>query len=132
MLTRVGGRCRWIEWVVLCAAWAATASSAETTTEIVVQSSLTAGLAHHDAKSVWAALRVGDTLELVRERDNAHDPNAVRVAWRNRTLGYVPRAENEAVARQLDRGGRLLARIASMGQYRNHRRKLSVEIFVRL
>jgi hypothetical protein len=118
--------------VVVHAAWGTHAAAADTAAEILVQTSLTAGLAHHDARAVWGEMRVGDVLDLVRERDNPHDPNAVRVAWRGHTLGYVPRTENEAVARQIDRGSRLSARIASIEMYRNHRRKLGVEIFVRM
>jgi hypothetical protein len=110
----------------------ACAGAADTRAELLLQTSLAAGLAHHDAKAVWDRLKVGDPLELVREPGNAHDPNAVRVEWNRHALGYIPRTENEPVARQLDRGNRLEARIAAMGQYRNHRRKLSVEIFVRL
>jgi hypothetical protein len=117
---------------LVCTAWSTHVAAGETAAEILVQTSLTAGLAHHDAKTVWDGMKVGDPLDLVRERDNAHDPNAVRVAWRGHTLGYVPRTENESVARQIDRGSRLSARIASIGMYRNHRRKLGVEIFVRM
>jgi hypothetical protein len=117
---------------LLCAAWSTGVAATQTAAEILVQTSLTAGLAHHDAKAVWGQMRVGDPLDLVRERDNAHDRNAVLVAWRGHPLGYVPRTENEAVARQIDRGSRLSARVASIGMYRNHRRKLGVEIFVRM
>jgi hypothetical protein len=106
--------------------------AADTHAEIVVQTSLTAGLAHHEAKAVWDQLQVGDPLDLVRERGNPHDLNAVRVDWNRRTLGYIPRTDNEAVARQLDRGARLSARIVSLDKYRNHRRKLGVEIYVRM
>jgi hypothetical protein len=110
----------------------ACAAAADTRAELLLQTSLAAGLAHHEAKAVWDQLRVGDPLALVREADNAHDPNAVRVEWNHRILGYIPRSENEAVARQLDRGNRLEGRVAAIGLYRNHRRKLSVDIFVRL
>jgi hypothetical protein len=108
----------------------ACAAAADIRAELLLQTSLAAGLAHHEAKAVWDRLKVGDPLELVREPSNVHDPNAVRVDWNRRALGYIPRGENEPVARQLDRGNRLEARIAAMGQYRNHRRKLSVDIFV--
>jgi hypothetical protein len=110
----------------------ASVGAADTRAELLLQTSLAAGLAHHEAKAVWDRLKLGDPLELVREPDNAHDPNAVRVEWNRHALGYVPRSENEPVARQLDRGNRLEARIAALGHYRNHRRKLSVDIFVRL
>ena len=94
--------------------------------------SLTAGLAHHDAKAVWEQIKPGDALVLTREADNAHDANAVRVEWKGHVLGYLPRTDNAAVARQLDRGNRLQARVARLGQYRNHRRRLEVEVYLPL
>ena len=100
--------------------------------EILVQTSVTAGLAHHEAKAVWEQIKLGDALVLVREPDNLHDPSAVRVEWNGHMLGYLPRTDNEAVARQLDRGNRLQARVVRLGQYRNHRRRLEVEVYLPL
>jgi len=105
---------------------------AEAVVEILVQSSLTAGLSHHEAKAIWGQMKVGDPLALVRESENPNDVNAVRVDWNGHKLGYIPRADNEAVARQLDRGNKLEARISRLGQYRNHRRKLEVEVYLRM
>lgn len=99
---------------------------------ILLQTTLVAGLAHHDAKAVWPVLGVGDALDLVREGDNPHDPQAVRVDWQGRVLGYLPRADNADVARQLDRGQRLQARIVELARYRNHRRKLAVQIYAEI
>lgn len=100
--------------------------------EILVQTALTAGLAHHEAKVVWDQMQPGDALVLVREPGNVHDPNAVRVEWNGHSLGYLPRSENEVVARQLDRGNQLRARIVRLGQYRNHRRRLELEVYLPL
>ena len=100
--------------------------------EIVVQVSLTAGLRYHEAKAVWDRMRVGDALTLVREAANPYDGNAVRVDWNRHQLGYLPRTQNEAVARQMDRGNKLEARITKLTQYRNHRRKLEFEVFLPL
>ena len=111
----------------------ATAATPEpASSEIVVQVSLTAGLRHHEAKAVWDQMKVGDALTLVREPANPYDGNAVRVDWNGHQLGYIPRAENEAIARQMDRGNRLQARIANLTKYRNHRRKLEFEVFLPL
>lgn len=109
-----------------------TAPAVEVVSEIVVHSAVAAGLRHHDAKAVWEQMRPGDELTLVRERDNPHDPNAVRVDWRGHVLGYLPRGDNEPVARQLDRGNPLRARIARLGKYRNHRLKLEIDVYLRL
>ena len=74
-------------------------------------------------------MHVGDALTLVREPDNLYDANAVSVEWNGHKLGYIPRKENEAVARQIDRANRLQARITKLHYYRNHRRKLEFEVF---
>src|SRR5262245_50854743 len=113
-------------WRAGAAAWAifaalltlAVAATPEpASSEIVEQVSRTAGLRYHDAKAVWDQMKVGDALTLVREPANPHDSNAVRVEWNGHQLGYVPRAENEAIARQMDRGNRLQARIANLTRY---------------
>jgi len=126
-----------LRWVVLTAVvlWlldSVPAVGAEAVVEILVQSSLTAGLSHYEAKAVWDQLKVGDPLTLVRESDNPSDANAVRLDWSGHKLGYIPRTDNEAIARQLDRGNKLEARISRLGQYRNHRRKLEVEVYLRM
>ena len=113
-------------------AWAEASAQAHSSSEIVVQVSLTAGLRYHEAKAVWDQMREGDRLTLVREPGNPHDANAVRVEWNGHQLGYIPRAENAAIARQMDRGNRLAARITKLTMYRNHRRKLEVEVFLPL
>ena len=99
---------------------------------IVVQRSPLAGLRHHDAPAVWRDVRAGDRLELVRESDNPYDPNAVRVEWRGRKLGYLPRSDNAAVARQLDRGAALTASVARLIENRNHSVRLEIEVVASL
>ena len=118
--------------IALLAVLACSGGAGAQTSEILVQTSLTAGLAHHDAKAVWEQIKPGDALVLTREADNAHDAHAVRVEWKGHVLGYLPRTDNAAVARQLDRGNRLQARVARLGQYRNHRRRLEVEVYLPL
>jgi len=127
-------RTRVLECVVSVAllAWAGASAQQSGESEIVVQVSLTAGLRYHDARAVWDQMKVGDALTLVREPGNPYDANAVRVEWNGHQLGYIPRAENEAIARQIDRGNRLEARITKLTTYRNHRRKLEVEVFLPL
>ena len=110
---------------------AAPAVAQQVRTEILVHSGQAAGLAHHEAKRVWDALRVGDALALVREPDNAHDANAVRIEWQGRLLGYLPRADNASIARQLDRGNPLQARVVRLARYRNHRLRLEIEVYLR-
>lgn len=63
-----------------------------------------AGLLYRPGRYCLARLGVGDTVRLVREPDNPHDPLAVRIDWGDVTLGYIPRRVNRDVAAALDAG----------------------------
>lgn len=108
----------------------ATAQENNARVRILVQSSPLAGFRHGQAAEVWPDLRAGDNLQLVREPDNAFDPSAVRVEWRGRMLGYVPRRDNEALAWALDRGETLRARISRAEWHPNPARRIAFEVFV--
>jgi hypothetical protein len=97
---------------------------------LLVQSSPLAGFRYHGATEVWPELRVGDRLELAREPDNPHDRNAVRVLWRGRVLGYVPRRENAALAWALDRGTPLRASISVLSERSGAARGLRFDVYV--
>ncbi len=104
-------------------AWAAEAV-------IVVQRSPLAGFRHYDGAASWRDMKPGDRLQLVREPDNPYDANAVRVEWRGIKLGYVPRRDNAAVARQMDRGAALEARVAALRENRNRSVRIEFEVVV--
>jgi hypothetical protein len=110
--------------------WAATLAQAEHPVRLLVQDSPLAGFRYHAAAEVWPALRVGDRLELEHEPDNPHDANAVRVLWRGRMLGYVPRRENAALAWGLARGTPLRARISALEEHASPARRLRFEVYV--
>lgn len=99
---------------------------------ILVQSSPLAGFQYHAGAALWDRLQVGDRLDLVREPDNPYDARAVRVEWRGIKLGYLPRAENEAVAAAMDRGERVEGRIGALVTHRNPWRRVRIEVFVAL
>lgn len=113
---------------LLLALWLA-AAGAETV-KVLVQSSPLAGFQYYAGRELWAELKVGDTLTLVREPDNPHDALAVRVEWRGRQLGYLPRAENRVVAAEMDAGTVVSARIARLVEHRNPWQRLLIEVFV--
>ena len=119
-------RSLWLFLLLACLAVSATAQSIR----ILVQSSPLAGFQYHTGAAVWDALKVGDTLTLRREPDNPYDSNAVRVDWHGQQLGYLPRAENGAVAAEMDSGGRVEARIGRLRQHRNPWQRVLVEVYV--
>ena len=110
------------------AAFAAHAQTASV--RLVVQSSPLAGFRYAEANEVWPHLATGDALDLVREPDNPHDANAVRVEWRGRKLGYVPRSENGALAWAMDRGEALRARVSRLSEHARSRRRIEFEVYI--
>lgn len=113
---------------LLCAQ--AQPAAAQPSVQLLVQSSPLAGYRYADAARVWPLLKPGDALDLSPEPDNPHDADAVRVSWRGYKLGYVPRAENAALAWAIGRGEILRARISRMHEHRNGRRRLEFEVFI--
>ena len=99
---------------------------------IIVQRSPLAGFRHYAGGEALRELKPGDRLELVREPANPYDGNAIRVEWRGVTLGYVPRRDNAAVARQMDRGAALEARIAGLRENRNRSVRVEFEVIAPL
>jgi len=116
----------WLFLLLACCAVSAAAQSIR----ILVQSSPLAGFQYHTGAAIWESLQVGDKLTLHREPGNPHDPHAVRVDWHGQALGYLPRAENGAVAAEMDQGGRIEARIGRLRQHRNPWQRVLVEVYV--
>lgn len=123
-------RCR-LAWLCLIWMWALPLH-AQLAAHILLQDSPLAGFQYHAGTAVWSQLRVGDALTLVREPDNAHDARAVRVEWQGRKIGYVPRRENADVARLMDGGQRLTARITRLADVRDPRSRVRFEILIPL
>lgn len=107
---------------------APSADVAPTSVLLLVRSSPIAGFQFHAGERVWRDLRVGEPLALVREPANPHDTNAVRVDWRGLALGYVPRRDNRQVARQLDLGMALQARVSRLRESRNPWDRVEFEV----
>jgi len=103
---------------------------AQVTAHILLQDSPLAGFQYHEGKVLWPQMHVGDPLTLVREPGNSHDAKAVRVEWQGHMIGYVPRRENTDVARLLDHGQTLDARIVRLSDVRDPWARVRFEILV--
>jgi len=124
-----GSKMRFLLTISL-AAWLSIASAE--CIQMLVQNSPLAGSQFYALGDFWTTIKIGDALELIREPDNQHDRNAIRVAWRGHQLGYVPRAENRAVAAAMDAGERLSARVSAMSDNKNPWQRLAFEVFIEL
>lgn len=116
--------CGLLMWAMLGCVWAT-----EITAQILVQASPLAGFQYYAGKSVWNKLHEGDSLTLVREPDNRYDPDAIRVDWRGLQLGYVPRRDNAALARLMDRGTVMDACITRLTKSHNPWQRVWFEVY---
>lgn len=53
-------------------------------------------------KDVVKSLEIGDELRLEREPTNQWDSNAIRVYHESTFIGFIPREDNEDLARSMD------------------------------
>jgi len=82
--------------------------------EIMLVECQIAGTSHRALKDIEPALAPGALLVLKREPANPHDSLAIMIfAETGHNLGYVPRAKNEALARLMDAGKLLFAKLGS-------------------
>ena len=123
---------RWIIAGVLAAGIVSARADQPLEARLLVQVTFVSGLQHFQGKKLFPRLNVGDDLTLVREPDNTADSNAIRVEWRGRPLGYIPQPVNPALARQLDFGNRLRARIIRLSRHRDPDRRVELEIYLPL
>lgn len=63
-----------------------------------------AGFTYWEGCMAIADLKVGSQLQLVRERENRFDPHAVAIYFNEHKLGFIPRGENELIAKFMDLG----------------------------
>lgn len=84
-------------------------------------------------------------MALVRDKNNRYDPNAVAVAFAddydgnpdefdfNFIIGYIPRNENEALARMIDAGygDKFSANITTYRNYGNVNSRIRISIFIK-
>lgn len=124
-----------MRWMIVCAlgVFLATAHAQEQSeAALIVQVSFVAGFQDYEGNKVFKQLKVGDPLRLVRERQDPAHPNAVRVEWSGHILGYVPEAANANLARQMDFGNRLRARVVRLSRHRDPDRRVEMEIYLPL
>lgn len=123
-------------WIKLCLL-VALAAGADTWAQqpvaeakIYLQNSRLAGFRYYEGRKLWSQMRIGDELELIHEPGNPYDAHAVRVEWRGNKIGYVPRAENAALARFMDRTQKPQARITALPKERPRGRRIEFDVYL--
>ncbi len=99
--------------------------------EIMLVECNIAGTSYRALKDVEPNLATGALLVLKREPANANDQLAIMIlAQSGDHLGYVPRAKNEALARLMDAGKLLFAKLESKA-WQGEWLKAGIRIYLR-
>lgn len=103
-----------------------------------------AGWNFHDLADTWDELHEGAELVLIRDRKNKYDKNAVAVALADDydgnpddfdfdfILGYVPRKENEMIAKMMDMGwsDAFTAELTTVNDHGAYANRLRMTIYI--
>ena len=81
---------------------------------LIVEHARIAGTSHHgDNEEVLMGLEIDSELTLLREPSSRYDPWSIRILTSaGRMLGYMPADVNEILARLMDAGKRLFAKVS--------------------
>lgn len=113
---------------VLCSVLAINAQAAG---KILVHTCPLAGAQFHALGQLHDQIQVGDELRLVRDPQHKHDALAIRVEWQGQMLGYIPRADNPALAAVMDQGHPLTASVATVRNASNPWQRMEIHLYLR-
>ncbi len=99
--------------------------------DVYLLTTLVAGTSHvFGIEELEPFLKPGDRLELTRMPENPSDPNAIKIFTRDRVkLGYVPRRDNPILARLMDAGKLLYARLRAK-QWQEDWLRLEIDVYL--
>lgn len=71
------------------------------------------GLSHHDYELLARQIEPGDEIELERDASNRYDDFAIKALYAEAQIGWIPKGQNEILARLLDAGLDVRAKVIS-------------------
>jgi hypothetical protein len=108
--------------------WTFKARTAYKAKKIMLLDSAVAGFQHYNGDDIWGRMKTGDHLHLVREPKNPFDYDAVEVYRGRDKLGYLPRAQNAAIAQMMDRGMMIKSKIQRLSKNNVAREKVGISV----
>lgn len=90
-----------------------------------------AGTSHLDLKEIEKQLEKEEFLKLIREPDNQYDSLAILIFdSKGNKLGYIPKSNNEVLARLMDAGKFIFGKI-ELKEWINSWLKLTIRIYLK-
>ncbi len=98
-------------------------------TDVYLDSPYIAGFQYYKGLRIEPQLKKEDALELKRDPQNKYDRYAVEVFHKTQKLGYLPRTDNKIIARMLDQGLTLKAKIRSIDPEAHPFRRVKIRVY---
>ncbi len=108
----------------------AVAGAQERRKEIYLNSLYIAGFQYYNGPELEKLLKENDKLTLQRQAENPHDYFAVEIFYKSQKLGYLPRTDNKIIARMMDQGERLKAKIGSIAPDAHPFSRVKVRVYL--
>lgn len=70
--------------------------------KIYLLQSFVRGFQYYLGEEMIDKMKVGDMLELVRERENKYDKDAIALHFQGKKIGFIPAESNETLAKLID------------------------------
>lgn len=102
------------------------------TRDIYLDSLYIAGFQYYQGVKQEAYLKENDPILLKRQTENAYDYFAVEVYRENRKLGYLPRTDNKIIARMMDQGVEVKAKISSINPEAHPFRRVKIRVYLEI
>lgn len=97
--------------------------------DIIVLETKVAGTMFYEPEEFEPLLQINTVLKLLREPENPHDKFAIALLFENAKIGYIPRSQNEVIARLMDAGKEFTATVRNKQWYENSNElKIEIEI----
>ncbi len=87
-----------------------------------------AGFKYYDGPKIINKLKQSSKLTLIAEPDNPHDKYAVKVLYKSRMMGYVPRNDNRHISRLLRQNIKLDCRVIDADPGKSPWKMLNAEV----
>jgi len=90
-----------------------------------------AGFKYYEGAFIFSELEIGKCLEMVADPTNQYDDNAVKLHFKGKKIGFVPRNKNYSISKMLLAGHNVFkAVVQQLSQHEDPNKQVLVGIFI--
>ncbi|MHB2149850.1 HIRAN domain-containing protein [Calditrichota bacterium LG25] len=98
--------------------------------EIFINQFSVAGFRFYEGEALLPQMKTGQVLQLQLDPENEYDKYAVKIFYKGRHIGFVPRSDNKHICRLLRQKVKLICRIAEIRLDEVPWQQLAVKVWI--